>query len=262
MAVLSGHFAQETMSMAHVDEEIAGRQEIHPTAIIHSSAKIGRGVRIGAHCVVEADVTLGEGTILYPGVYVGTQSRLGTQCILYPRVSVYEKVVMGSRVRIHAGAVIGADGFGYAPMVRDGKVSGHQKIYHCGGVLIEDDVEIGANACVDRGTFGDTKLGRFVKIDNMVQIGHNAVLDEGAVVCGSAALAGSSSLGKYSYIGGLTGISNKVHVGDYAKVGALSLMTKDVPAGTAAVGNPQREYREHFRAHAEINRLIKRRRDV
>jgi UDP-3-O-[3-hydroxymyristoyl] glucosamine N-acyltransferase len=172
----------------------------------------------------------------------------------------YEATQLGNRVRIHSGSVLGSDGFGYAPKIDQGQVSGHQKIYHLGRVVLEDEVEVGANSCVDRGTFGETRIGKFSKLDNLVHIGHNAKLDEGVIVCGGTCLAGNASVGKYAYIGGLTGIGNHVHVGDRAKVGALSMVTKDVVSGSTVVGNPQRESKEHFRAHALLSRLLAERR--
>lgn len=254
LALLSEKFGPSLTSNAHVPGQ-RGDGQVHPTAVLDPSAKIGSSVQISAHVVVEAGARIGDGVVLYPGVTIGRESAVGDDSVLFPRVTVYERCVIGKRARIHAGAVIGSDGFGFAPRFKDKMPVGHQKIYHLGRVVIGDDVEIGANTCIDRGTFGDTTLKNQVKLDNQVHIGHNAQLDEGAVVCGGTALAGSASLGKFAYIGGLTGITNKVHVGDGAKVGAVSLVSKDVPPGKAVVGNPAREYAEHFRAHAALNKL-------
>ena len=254
MAVLSEKFAAGASPTAHLKS--SGEGDIHPTAVVHSSAKVGKDVTIGAYCVVEASAVIGAGTVLYPGCYVGHGAAFGECCVLFPGVKVYEGTQLGNRVRLHAGCVIGSDGFGYAP-VRDGaKVTGHRKIYHLGRVVIGDDVEVGANSCIDRGTFGDTVLERNVKIDNLVQVGHNSLLEEGAVVCGKTGLAGSSHLGRYCYVGGLSGISNRVHIGDGATVAALTLVSKDVPANGTAVGNPQRTHGEHFKIHASLNRML------
>ena len=122
--------------------------------------------------------------------------------------------------------------------------------------MIGNDVELGANACVDRATFGETRIDHHAKLDNMCHIGHNAWVEEGAILCGGVFLAGNARIGKYAYIGGLTGVTNKVHIGDGAQVGAGSMMTKNIPEGGTGVGNPQREYREHFRAHAMLNKLV------
>jgi UDP-3-O-[3-hydroxymyristoyl] glucosamine N-acyltransferase len=254
LAILSEKFAQSLSPSAHLAS--TGDGIIHPTAVVHPTAKVAKSVSVGAHSVVEADAVIGEGSVVYPGCYIGPKVSIGERCVLFPGVKIYEWCRIGNRVRLHAGAVIGSDGFGYAP-IRDGaKVVGHQKIYHVGKVVIGDDVEVGANTCVDRGTFDDTILERNVKLDNLVQVGHNARLEEGAVVCGKTGLAGSTRLGRYCYVGGLTGVANKVHIGDGASVAALTLVSKDVPAYGTALGNPQRAQGEHFKAHALLNRLL------
>ncbi len=254
MAELTAKFAPQLSSTAHL--EAPHVREIHPSAVIHPTARIGDRVRIGANCVVDASAEVGDGCVLYPGVYVGPQARLGSECVLFPNVVIYELTQVGDRARIHAGSVIGADGFGYAPKRQGRQVTGHEKIHHLGRVVMGNDVEIGANTQVDRGTLGDTVLGDQVKLDNGVQIGHNCVLAEGAVVCGGTALAGRSRLGRYVYIGGNSGIANAVVVGDGAQVGALTLVTRDMPAGSNALGAPQREMREHLKAHALLNQLL------
>jgi UDP-3-O-[3-hydroxymyristoyl] glucosamine N-acyltransferase len=256
MALLSEKFAERLSSVSYVRSP-SGGSEIHPTAVVDPTAELGAGVRIGPYCVVEAGARIGAGTVLYPSCYVGPRCVLGDGCVLFTRVTLYEWTTLGSRVRIHAGAVLGADGFGYAPVREGGQVKGHRKIYHLGRVVVGDDVEIGANTCIDRGTVGETRIEQNAKLDNLIQIGHNAQVGEGTAIAGGSAMAGSSSTGRYVYIGGLTGITNQVHVGDGAGVGALSLVTKDVPAGGTAVGNPQRELREHFRVHAVLNKLAR-----
>jgi UDP-3-O-[3-hydroxymyristoyl] glucosamine N-acyltransferase len=205
---------------------------------------------------------VGEGCVLYPGVYVGAGAVLGQRCVIFPNVTIYEAVRVGNDVRIHAGSVLGSDGFGYAPRTRlgaDGKpeVTGHQKIYHLGGVVIGDGVEIGALTCIDRGTIEDTVVEKSAKIDNQVHLGHNSRVGEGAVVCGATALAGNASIGAWAYVGGLVGITNHVHVGERAKVAALSLLSKDVPAGVTVSGNPQREHSEYLKVNAMLSRLLK-----
>jgi UDP-3-O-[3-hydroxymyristoyl] glucosamine N-acyltransferase len=182
---------------------------------------------------------------------------IGPRAHLIAHVSIYPETVIGADFRAHAGVVIGSDGFGYAPIKVGGKVEGHQKIWHLGHVRIGDRVEIGANSCADRGTLGNTIIEDDVKIDNLCHVGHNARLGQGAVLCGGVLLAGRAVVERFAYIGGNTGITNGVVVGAGALVGATSLVTKDVPPGGTAVGNPQREYSEHFRAHAALNRLMK-----
>jgi len=124
---------------------------------------------------------------------------------------------------------------------------------------VGDDVEIGANSCVDRSTFGETLIGKNAKLDNQVHIGHNAIVGEGAIVCGGVCFAGGASCGDYAYIAGMTGLANKVHVGAGARVAAMTLISKDVPPGGTAIGHPQREHKEHFKLHAKLNRMMKKR---
>ncbi len=257
MAVLSEKFAPTCSSAAHVPKgPLSSKTNIHGSANVHPSSELGRGVQIGAQVVVEEHAKIGDGTIVYPGCYIGRGVVIGERSVLFPNVSIYEMTRIGKRFRIHAGSVIGSDGFGYAPIKSEQGVMGHQKIYHLGGVVIGDDVEIGANSCVDRGTLGDTLIESEAKLDNLVHMGHNSKVARGAVICGGTCLAGSSSVGEFAYIGGLTGITNHVHVGKGASVGALALVTKDVPPGGTAVGNPQREYKDHFKAHALLSRLL------
>lgn len=266
MALVSEQFAPQLSSESHLPgASLKAPSEdhsvkIHPTACISPSAVLAPGVRVGAHCVVEDESKIGANSVLYPGCYVGPRCSMGENSVLFPGVLLYEGTQIGNRVRIHAGSVLGADGFGYAPKRQAEQVVGHQKIYHLGQVIIGDDVEIGANSCVDRGTFGETRIEASAKLDNLVHVGHNSRVEEGAVICGGTCLAGNARVGRFAYIGGLTGIANHVHIGDGAKVGAISLVTKDVAPGRTAVGNPQREHQEHFRAHALLGRLLTERR--
>ncbi len=255
MAVLSERFAERLSSVAHI--QIPKVPEIHSTAVVHPLAEIGPEVTIGAFCVIEAEARIGSGAVLYPHCYVGPKAIIGDQCVLFDGVKVYEWTEIGHRVRVHAGTAIGSDGFGYAPRRIGGQVAGHQKIYHLGKVVIGDDSEIGANCTLDRSTFGETRLGKGVKLDNLVHVGHNAEIGDGTVIAGGTCLAGGVKLGRYVVCGGLTGIANRVEVGDGASIGALALVTKDIPPGGTAVGNPQREYHEHFRSHAMLTRLVK-----
>jgi UDP-3-O-[3-hydroxymyristoyl] glucosamine N-acyltransferase len=267
LAILSEKFAEQLSTVVHTAQtsaaevaENGGKPQVHPLASVDPTAELGAGVQIGANAVIEAGARIGIGTVIYPGCYVGPGCVLGERCVLFPNVTLYEWVVLGNRVRIHAGSVIGSDGFGYAPklqMTDHGPVvTGHQKIYHLGRVIIGDEVEIGAGSCVDRGTITDTRIERSAKIDNQVHIGHNSLVDEGAIICGATALAGNASVGKFAYVGGITGITNHVHIGDGAKVGAMTLVTKDVAPGGTAVGSPQRDHKEHFRAHAWLSRAV------
>lgn len=265
MGILSEKFAPLLSTVAHLpasssEQAILKKPEVHPSAVVAASAQLGDGVKIGPNCVIEDGAQIGAGTVLYSGCYVGPGCSVGRDCVLFPGVVLYEWTQLGDRVRIHANSVLGADGFGYAPRKSGGVPEGHQKIYHLGRVVVGDDVEMGALTTVDRGTLGDTQIRSQAKLDDQVHIGHNCSVGEGAVICGATGLAGGAIIGKFAYIGGLAGISNQVQVGDGAKVGAMSLVTKDVPARGTVVGNPQREYREHFRVHALLNKLLEERR--
>jgi UDP-3-O-[3-hydroxymyristoyl] glucosamine N-acyltransferase len=256
MALISKKLAPQLSAVAHIDEPI-GKTEIHPSAIVDPSAELAEGVIVGAHCVIEEGVRIGAGTRLYPGCYIGKDSVIGRQCVLFPRVTLYELTSVGDRVRLHAGVVLGADGFGYAPRRQDGKVVGHEKIYHVGRVIVGNDVEIGANTCVDRGTMGDTVIRDMAKIDDQVMIGHNCRLDVGAVICGNAGLAGRAKIGKFTYIGGMAGVGNDTEIGDGAMVGALSVVAADVEPGVSMIGNPSRTVRDHNRIHVLLNRMLR-----
>jgi UDP-3-O-[3-hydroxymyristoyl] glucosamine N-acyltransferase len=211
---------------------------------------------------VGAGTILGEGVVLYPHCTVGPDVRIGKGTVLFAGVVIYEGVQIGAQVRIHANTVVGSDGFGYAPIRADLKskeVTGHQKIYHLGTVVIGDHVEIGSSSTVDRGTFGATRIESHAKLDNQVHVGHNAFVGKGAILCGGICLAGGSIIEDFAYIGGLTGVANRVKIGKQANVAAMTLVTKDVKDGDVVVGNPQRPYREHFKVHALLNRMLENR---
>ncbi|MGK5081832.1 UDP-3-O-(3-hydroxymyristoyl)glucosamine N-acyltransferase [Bdellovibrionota bacterium FG-1] len=262
MALISEKLARGLSTVAHLVADALDRKgppEVHPSAVVDSSAELGLGVKVGAHSVIEAGARIGAGSVIYPGCFVGPKCLVGECCVFFPNVVIYEGSLIGNRVRIHANSTVGSDGFGYAVQVEK-TVQGirplkHHKIYHLGKVVIGDDVEIGANSCIDRGTLSDTRIERGAKIDNQVHLGHNSFIDEGAILCGAVTLAGHASVGKFAYVGGLTGVTNQVHIGDGAKVAAMTLVSKDIAPGQTAVGNPQRAHREHFRVHAWLNKL-------
>ena len=225
------------------NDEVDGRQmgttDIHPTAYIAQNVFIGANVKIGFKAR------------LHPGVVILSQSEVGDQCEIFPNVVVYPKVVMGCRVRIHAGSVIGGDGFGY------NFINGtHHKIWHTGSVVLEDDVEIGAGSCIDRGTFGTTRIGRGSKLDNHVHVAHNASLGEGVILCGQTGVGGSSRVGDFTMAGGQVGIADNVHVGHKCRIAGGSTVTggkwKD---GTALGGHPARSLKEWLRSTAWLRKM-------
>jgi UDP-3-O-[3-hydroxymyristoyl] glucosamine N-acyltransferase len=187
---------------------------------------------------------IGDGTTILCGTFVGEDVVIGDGCLVYPGVTIREGSRIGSRVILQPGVVIGSDGFGYAP--RGGV---HHKIPQIGRVVIEDDVEIGANSCVDRATTGETRIGRGTKIDNLVQIAHNVVLGEHTVVAAQTGVSGSTEVGRGVVFGGQAGVTGHIRIGDGATVAARAGVTKDVPAGTTVSGYPARE-------HGEARRLV------
>jgi UDP-3-O-[3-hydroxymyristoyl] glucosamine N-acyltransferase len=233
---------------------------IHPSAVIGEGVLLGEGVAVMAGVVIGSGTSIGADTVLYPNVTVGERVTVGPDCILFPHVCVYGSVEIGARVRIHAGAVIGADGFGY---VWDG--AKHQKIPHVGSVRIGDDVEIGANCAIDRATTGMTEIGAGTKIDNLVQIGHNVCVGAHCLIVAQAGLAGSCTLGQGVVLGGQSAVRDHVRVGDGSQVAGKSGIWTDLPAGGMFSGNPARRHFEEERSIVAVRRapeLLRRMRAV
>lgn len=207
---------------------------VHPSAVVDESVQLGGNVSIGAHCTIEKGVVIGENTVIQANCVIGYGTVIGRDCLIYPLVSMREYTEIGNRVIIHNGAVIGSDGFGYA-VEKDGS---RTKIPQIGTVVIEDDVEIGANVAIDRARFGKTRVGKGTKVDNLVQIAHNVVIGEHSVLCGQVGVAGSSSIGSYCILAGQVGVSGHLEVGDRAIVGAQSGVTKNVAEKDFVMGMP------------------------
>jgi UDP-3-O-[3-hydroxymyristoyl] glucosamine N-acyltransferase len=224
---------------------------VHPTAVVSPDAVVDK-VAIGANVFVGPGVVIGEGTQLYPGVYVGARTSIGVDCTLWPNVVVRERVTIGDRVSIHANATIGEDGFGY--LERDGR---HRKIPQVGTVVIEDDVEIGANSAIDRARSGVTRIGRGTKIDNLVQIAHNCDIGEDCIIVAHCGIAGSTSLGHHVILGGRVGIIDHLRIGAGVQVAAASTIFSDVPAGRVVRGNPARDNALFLREQASVRKLPK-----
>lgn len=227
---------------------------VHPTAIISPGAVLGDGVAIGAWTVVESGATIGDHTVLFPGCYIGKNSKVGSSCVLYPRVVVYRDVEISDRVIVHAGVVIGADGFGF---VYDG--SRHLKFPQVGKVVIEDDVEIGANTCIDRGSLETTVVGRGAKIDNLCQIAHNVRIGEHTVIAAQTGVSGSSTVGSHAIIGGQVGIADHCRVDSHAIIGAQCGVPsgKRVRSGEVFWGTPARPLKDIKVQQAYLARLPK-----
>jgi UDP-3-O-[3-hydroxymyristoyl] glucosamine N-acyltransferase len=223
---------------------------------ISERAVVGKDVVLGAGptihpCVVVSDgAKIGSRVTLYPGVFVGTGSCIGDDTVIYPNVSIREGVTIGSRVIIHSGTVIGSDGFGF--VTESGR---HHKIPQIGGVIIEDDVEIGANCAIDRAALGVTRIRQGTKLDNMVHVAHNVTIGEHCLLAGQIGIAGSSTLGKYVVIGGQAGIADHTTVGDGVMVGGGSGVTRNMEAGQVVAGYPAIPIREWLKAQAVFPKL-------
>jgi len=224
---------------------------VHPTAVLGANVRLGHGVSIGPYAVIEDDAQLGDGAVVMAHSYVGHRARLGCEAFLYPQVVVREECVLGDRVVIHSGTVIGADGFGYA---KDGEV--YHKVPQVGNVVLEDDVEIGANTCVDRAATGTTRIGKGSKIDNLVQIGHNVQTGEHVIVAAMSGIAGSTRVGSHVTVGAQAGIVGHIELGDGATVATRGGVTKSVPAGSVVSGVfPARPHSIERRIQASIAKL-------
>lgn len=225
---------------------------IHPSAVIASSARLEQGVYAGPRVVIEDRARVGAGTALHAGVTVGARAEIGQGCVLHPGVILYPNARLGNRVTLHAGAVIGGDGFGY--VFSDGR---HEKFPQLGGVVIEDDVEIGCNATVDRGSLGTTVIGEGTKIDNLVQIAHNVRIGRHVVIAAQTGVSGSVDIGDYTVIGGQVGIGDHVRIERRAVIGAGSgvLPGKIIREGDVVWGTPSRPLAEIKELYAYFARL-------
>jgi len=204
----------------------ASEKSISPLASIHPSAKIGQNVNIAPYVVIEEGVEIGDNTCIGSHTVILTGSKIGHSCKVYPNVVIYHDCKIGDKAIIHSGAVIGADGFGFLPL------NGVQiKVPQVGNVVIEDDVEIGANTCIDRSTIGTTLIKTNAKIDNLVQIGHNSRVDEHSVLCSQVGLAGSTHIGKSVYLAGQVGVAGHLKIDDDTLVGAQSGVPASLPTG-------------------------------
>lgn len=233
-----------------VPSEVHTFKGIHATAIIGKNVTLGSGVSIHAYVVVEDNAVIGNNTVLCAGVFVGHDTRIGSDTIIYPHVTVRERVSIGNRVIVHSGSVIGSDGFGFAT------VRGvHHKIPQIGTVIVEDDVEIGANVAIDRARFDKTLIKKGTKIDNLVQIAHNVVIGEHSIVVAQAGISGSTVVGNNVILAGQSGLIGHITIGDNAVVAAQAGVTKSVPANTCVSGYPAKQHKKAKRINACVQKL-------
>lgn len=224
-------------------------QGIHPSAVIGRDAVVDN-CAIGPQVFVGINARIGEGSVLYSGVSIGRDTHIGRNCVLWPNVVVREGVTIGNNVIIHANSTIGADGFSY--IQREGR---HVRVPQIGTVVIEDDVEIGANTTIDRARSGATRVRRGTKIDNLVMVAHNCDIGEGSLLAALTGIAGSTKLGKYVVCGGQAGIIDHLDVGDGVQIGANSCVLNDIPAGQLVRGTPAREVTRFGREHIALRKL-------
>ncbi|MEX1025084.1 MAG: UDP-3-O-(3-hydroxymyristoyl)glucosamine N-acyltransferase [Planctomycetota bacterium] len=215
---------------------------VHPSAVVEESARISPEAAIGPLCVVGARSEVGAGAVLHAGCIVGPDVTIGAASELHAGVVLYHGVEIGARCVLHAGCVLGSDGFGFEP-TRDG----WEKIPQCGTVLVEDDVEIGANCTIDRARFGATRIGRGAKIDNLVHVAHNVTVGPGALLIAQAGIAGSSTIGARAILAGQVGVVGHVTIGDGARVAAQSGVSRDLAGGADYFGSPAIAQKEAFR---------------
>lgn len=227
---------------------------IHPRAYIDPTAKVAPTASIGPNCTVGPESIVGEGVILESGVQIGGNVTIGEDSHLFHNSVVQDYCVIGSRVRLHAGVVIGGDGFGY---IQTGQLPDliHYKVPQIGNVVIEDDVEIGANATVDRARFGSTTVGEGTKIDNLVQIAHNVKIGRRCVICAHVGISGSTTIGDYVVIWGQAGLVGHIEVGNFAFIGAQAGVAKSLPDGAKVTGTPARPFLEARKSEAALMRL-------
>jgi UDP-3-O-[3-hydroxymyristoyl] glucosamine N-acyltransferase len=234
---------------------------IHPTAAIGSSVQIGDRVSVGAHASVEERASIGEGTIIGSGAVIGAGVRIGSKCRIYPRVVIYSGATLGDRVVVHAGAVLGADGFGY---VRDRTNGEYTQFPQQGTLVIEDDVEIGANTTIDRGALEETRIARGTKLDNLIHIGHNCNIGRNVVIAAQTGISGSSAVGDGAILGGQVGMGDHATVGPGVILGGQAgILPKKKLLGPGIVfwGTPAKPVRQYLKELAMLARLKRPARD-
>ena len=223
---------------------------VAPQAYIAPNAKLGNNCYVGPFAYVGEGAEIGDGCQIYPHAVIGDNVKVGTNCIFYPNTTIYQGCKIGNNVTIHAGSVIGADGFGFAP-----GADGYDKIPQIGIVVIEDNVEIGANTCVDRSTMGATVIHKGVKLDNLVQVAHNVEIGENTVMSAQVGIAGSTKVGSWCMFGGQVGLAGHITIGDKTFLGAQSGVPGSLKGGEELIGTPPMNPRAYFKSQAIFRRL-------
>lgn len=224
--------------------------QIADQAVIDVTAKLGQNLFIGPYAVIGENTEIGDFTAILPGVYIGNNVKIGQNCRIHPYAVIYDNCVLGDNVIVHSGAIIGADGFGYKF-----RNNAHIKVPQVGNVVIGDNVEIGANTCIDRGALGSTTIGSGSKIDNLVQIGHNNKIGNHVIMCGLTGVSGSCNIGDYAILAGSSGIADHVNIGQGAVVMARSGVAGNVDAGAQVFGSPAKDKKTAYKEQIAISRL-------
>jgi UDP-3-O-[3-hydroxymyristoyl] glucosamine N-acyltransferase len=228
------------------------KKGIHPTAIIEPSARIGTDAFIGAYAYIGEGCIVGDRCSVYPHVYIGDGTRIGDGCVFYSGVKIYHECIIGKGCIIHAGSVIGSDGFGFAPQ-SEGEF---KKIPQLGNVILEENVEIGANVAIDRATMGSTIIRKGVKLDNLIQIGHNVEIGENTVMAGQCGIAGSTKVGKNCMFGGQVGLAGHIKIADGTRIGAQAGIAGDVKEpDTTIIGSPAIDFRQFMKSSVIFRKL-------
>lgn len=235
-----------------VDQARPRKKGIHPTAVIEPSATVGSDVYIGPYAYIGENCHIGDGCSLYPNVYIGDNTKVGSKSVLYPGVKVYHECILGEECIVHAGSVIGSDGFGFAPQSENE----YMKIPQLGNVILEDHVEIGANVTIDRATMGSTIIRKGVKLDNLIQIGHNVEIGENTVMAAQTGIAGSTKIGKNCMMGGQVGIAGHIKIAAGSKIGAQAGILGDVKEeNTIIIGSPAFDIKQFMKSSVLFRRL-------
>jgi len=223
---------------------------VHPSAVVAEGAVLAPDASVGPQAVIGAAARVGERSVIGAGTVLGREAEVGADCLLHPRVVVLDRCRVGDRCILHSGVVIGSDGFGFATVM-----GVHHKVPQVGIVVVEDDVELGANVCVDRAALGETRIGRGTKVDNLVQLAHNVVVGEHCLLVAQVGISGSTTIGHHSVFAGQAGCSGHLSIGSGVVAAARAAVFKDVPDGATVAGTPARPHREWLKANANLQRL-------
>ncbi|MGK0391540.1 MAG: UDP-3-O-[3-hydroxymyristoyl] glucosamine N-acyltransferase [Maribacter sp.] len=245
-------YASITFLLNQFGGKVEAKEGVSPNAFVHDTVSIEKGVSVGHFSTIEEGAEIGEGTIIFPQVFIGKNVKIGRNCILYPGVKIHKDCVIGNRCFLNANVVIGSDGFGFVPQ-KDGS---YQKVAQTGNVIIEDNVEIGANSAIDRATMGSTVIRQGAKLDNLVMVAHNVEIGANTVVAAQAGFAGSSKIGNNCMIGGQSGFVGHINVANGTKVQAQSGVNKSINEdNTAWYGSPILPYKDYLRSYAAFRKL-------